>query len=131
MIISYVAISVGGHSMFQCCDKIKLGIVASSKQSKIRTTPRYSKSGNLFDNNEYNLYRNDFPTAIRTRGLNDTIALKHLKKQKNFMAIFSIQRIASVFYMGPFIEEWPTSMEYIKSCVCICLIGKHTHPSNN
>ncbi len=130
-----MAISVGGHSMFQCCDKIKLGIVASSKLSKIRTSPLYSKSGNLFDNNEYNLYRNDFPTAIRTCGLNDTITLNALEKveklHKNFMAIFSIQRIASVFYMGPFIEEWPTSMEYINSCMCICLIGKHTHPSND
>jgi hypothetical protein len=33
----------------------------------------------------------------------------HLKKQKNFMATFSIHTIASVFFMGPFIEEWPTS----------------------
>ena len=68
MIISYVAISVGGHSMFQCCDKIKLGIVASSKQSKIRTTPRYSKSGNLFDNNEYNLQER-FPDGYQNSWL--------------------------------------------------------------
>lgn len=125
--MSSVAISVGGHSMFQCCDKIKLGIVASSKQFKIRITPRYSKSDNLFDNNEYNLYRNDFPADIKTRGLNDTIVLNALEKAKKLHGnIFNSYNCFS-FLHGTIHR----GMANIKSCMCICLIGENTHPSNN
>jgi len=77
--------------MSQCCDKIKLGSVASFKQSKTKLHLD-SKSGNRFDNNEYNLYREGFPTAIKTRGLNDTIVLNALENSANFMAIFQFKR---------------------------------------
>ena len=98
MIISYVAISVGGHSMFQCCDKIKLGIVASSKQSKIRTTPRYSKSGNLFDNNEYNLQER-FPDGYQNSWVNDTIALNAFEKAEKLHGnIFNSKNCFSFLY---------------------------------
>ena len=77
--------------MSQCCDKMKLGSVASFKQSKTKLHLD-SKSGNPFDNNEYNLYREGFLMAIKTRGLHDTIVLNALENSANFMAIFQFER---------------------------------------
>jgi UDP-2,3-diacylglucosamine pyrophosphatase LpxH len=45
------------------------------------------------------IYRNDFPTAIRTRGLNDTIALNALEKAEKLHGnIFNSKNCFSFLY---------------------------------
>ena len=102
-----------------------------SNQSQNGTTLRYSQFGWHFDTSEYALYRDDFPTAVKTLGSNDAIVLNagmhydssrvhFLAKAVNFMANMSTQSTASVFYMEPLLEEWPTSNGFFTNqCECM------------
>ena len=125
-----------------------------SNHSTTGTTLLYSKFGWIFDTNEHALYRGDFPTAIQRLGSNDAIILDAayhydssrvhlLANAVKHIANLSTHAMASVFYMEPAMEEWPTSNGlYTQSCMwrCRCefvdslrLIGRgnYSHPSAN
>jgi hypothetical protein len=79
-----------------------------------------------------NLYQDAYPTAISTLGENDAIILNaayhyhssHLnefEKVINFIADLSTRTNASVFYMEPSMEEWPTSNGiFVGPCMWRC-----------
>ena len=125
-----------------------------SNHSNTGTTLRYSEFGWIFDNDEQALYRGDFPMAIESLGSNDAIivdAAYHYDSSRvhllanavKHIANMSTHAMASVFYMEPAMEEWPTSNGlYTPSCMwrCRCefvdpmrLIGRgnYSHPSTN
>ena len=92
-----------------------------SNQSQNGTTLRYSQFGWHFDTSEYALYRDDFPTAVKTLGSNDAIVLNagmhydssrvhFLAKAVNFMANMSTQSTASVFYINHYWKNGPLVM---------------------
>ena len=83
------------------------------------TVIKYSHNGYIWERDEANLYERDFPTAVKTLGSNDAIILTasshydstlvHLyEKAVTHIATMSTQSNASIFYMEPTPQEWPT-----------------------
>ncbi|KAL7568327.1 hypothetical protein ACA910_018461 [Epithemia clementina (nom. ined.)] len=125
-----------------------------SNASRNSTHVRYSRFGWKWDTKEPNLYHDDFPTAISTLGEDDAIVINanvhydstrvHLfDKALTWIAEQSFLTKASVFYLEPTPEDWPTSNGmYTKACMwrCRCeavnplrLLGRgnYTDPTDN
>jgi hypothetical protein len=99
--------------------------------STTTTVLKYSRYG-LRWGDEKNIYLDAYPTAITTLGENGAIVLDaayhydsaHVNEFENvinFIANLSTKTNASVFYMEPSMEEWPTSNGmYVASCLFRC-----------
>ncbi|KAL7540504.1 hypothetical protein ACHAWF_006699 [Thalassiosira exigua] len=91
----------------------------------------YSRFGALWDT-DANFYKHDFPLAVRTLTPNDAILVNvafhvlpskpsGIERAMTFMAEQSLVANATVFYLEPHPEEWPTSNGmFTKSCPSRC-----------
>jgi hypothetical protein len=105
---------------------------SNNNNNSTATTIKYSHFGLVGGGSEANLYKRDFPMAANTLGSNDAIILTaaahydssrvHLyQRAVTHIATMSIQSNASVFYMEPTPEEWPTGNGmWVPNCQWAC-----------